>query len=145
MQFPVDVPITFKITSDAPMNAFIIPSLAGQIYAMEGMQTKMHLIADEKGTYTGRSSNFSGAGFSDMIFTAKASNEEEYEDWVNEVKKSNHTLDMSEYNELVKPSKKNKVEYFSPVQDKLFQSIISKFMTPDMHHADHNLNQEIKL
>src|SRR5690606_21377611 len=48
VQFPVDVPITFKITSDAPMNAFIIPSLAGQIYAMEGMQTKMHLIADEK-------------------------------------------------------------------------------------------------
>ncbi|MDC0534770.1 ubiquinol oxidase subunit II [Francisellaceae bacterium] len=145
IQFPVDVPITFKITSDAPMNAFIIPSLAGQIYAMEGMQTQMHLIADEKGSYTGRSSNFSGEGFSGMIFTAKASAEAEYENWVSEVKQTNHTLDMTEYNKIIKPSENNKVEYFSPVQDKLFQAVINKFMTPDMHHIDHNMHQEVKL
>src|SRR6201996_2105180 len=36
---PVDVPITFKITASTVMNSFFIPSLAGQIYAMPGMQT----------------------------------------------------------------------------------------------------------
>ena len=42
---PVDVPITFKITASTVMNSFYIPALAGQIYAMPSMQTKLHAIA----------------------------------------------------------------------------------------------------
>ena len=36
---PVDRPIKFKITSTTMMNSFYIPALAGQIYAMGGMET----------------------------------------------------------------------------------------------------------
>jgi cytochrome o ubiquinol oxidase subunit 2 len=39
---PVDMPINFKITSSSVMNSFYIPALAGQIYAMPGMETKLH-------------------------------------------------------------------------------------------------------
>ena len=41
---PVDVPVTFKITADTVMNSFFIPSLAGQIYAMPGMETELHAV-----------------------------------------------------------------------------------------------------
>src|SRR5688572_21939694 len=44
VQFPEDRPVNFQITSDAPMNSFWIPQLGGQMYAMSGMNTKLHLI-----------------------------------------------------------------------------------------------------
>ena len=46
--FPANTPINFRITSDSVMNSFFIPALGGQIYAMAGMQTKLHLIANRK-------------------------------------------------------------------------------------------------
>ena len=51
VQFPEKTPINFAITSDAPMNSFWIPKLGGQIYAMPGMRSKLHLIANESGSY----------------------------------------------------------------------------------------------
>jgi cytochrome o ubiquinol oxidase subunit 2 len=63
-QFPEKTPINFEITSDAPMNSFWLPELGGQIYAMPGMSTKLHLIADTEGSYRGSSANISGTGFS---------------------------------------------------------------------------------
>ena len=63
MAFPVGTPVNFQITSDSVMNSFFIPQLGGQIYAMAGMQTQLHLIADEAGDYAGISANFSGTGF----------------------------------------------------------------------------------
>ena len=50
------------------MNSFYIPALAGQIYAMPGMETKLHAVINHAGTYEGFSANYSGAGFSGMRF-----------------------------------------------------------------------------
>ena len=47
--FPVNVPVSFKITSDTVMTSFFIPQLGSQIYAMAGMQTRLHLMADQTG------------------------------------------------------------------------------------------------
>ena len=47
--FPVGTPVNFQITSDSVMNSFFIPQLGSQIYAMAGMQTQLHLIADAAG------------------------------------------------------------------------------------------------
>ena len=47
IEIPVDTQIRFNITSAAPMNSFIIPELGGQIYAMTGMITKLHLISEK--------------------------------------------------------------------------------------------------
>ena len=50
------------------MNSLFIPALAGQIYAMPGMQTRLHAVMNHAGDYDGFSANYSGAGFSDMHF-----------------------------------------------------------------------------
>ncbi|SPX11619.1 cytochrome o ubiquinol oxidase subunit II [Escherichia coli] len=43
--FPANTPVYFKVTSNSVMNSFFIPRLGSQIYAMAGMQTRLHLIA----------------------------------------------------------------------------------------------------
>lgn len=65
---PVDRPINFRITASSVMNSFYIPALAGQIYAMPGMETKLHAVINRPGVYKGFSANYSGAGFSGMHF-----------------------------------------------------------------------------
>ena len=70
--FPANTPVQFKVTSNSVMNSFFIPRLGSQIYAMAGMQTRLHLIANEVGTYDGISASYSGPGFSGMKFKAIA-------------------------------------------------------------------------
>jgi len=70
LQFPENTPLNFEITSDAPMNSFWIPALGGQIYAMPGMVTRLHLQALESGEFRGSSANLSGTGFAAMHFLA---------------------------------------------------------------------------
>lgn len=71
------------------MNSFFIPQLGGQIYAMAGMQTHLHLLANETGIYRGFSSNYSGYGFSQMRFKAHSVTEQQFNEWVAAVKAGN--------------------------------------------------------
>lgn len=132
VEFPANTPISFQITSDAPMNSFLIEQLAGQIYAMAGMRTQLHLIADEPGTFNGRSVSFSGDGFANMTFEAKAVSNAEFNQWVNTIKQSPNTLDLNSYNQLVPASHDTSVMYFKLADSDLFNQIIMKFMGPDM-------------
>jgi cytochrome o ubiquinol oxidase subunit 2 len=50
------------------MNSFYVPGAGRQIYAMPGMETKLHAVINQPGEYEGFSANYSGAGFSDMRF-----------------------------------------------------------------------------
>ncbi|EOU1295468.1 cytochrome o ubiquinol oxidase subunit II [Cronobacter sakazakii] len=147
--FPANTPVEFKITSNSVMNSFFIPRLGSQIYAMAGMQTKLHLIANEAGTYDGISANYSGAGFSGMKFKAIATPDNEtFNQWVAKAKQSGKTInDMATYDKLAAPSEYNKVEYFSSVKPDLFKDVINKFMGPgksmDMTQSDgeHNAHE----
>lgn len=138
LQIPVDQPVRFLITSDAPMNSLEIPQLAGQIYAMTGMQTKLNIMATSKGTYTGLSTNFSGDGFSGMRFKVKVSSEADFKEWVAEVKQSQEHLTMAEYNKLTKNSINNPVEYFSTLKPGIFRMAIMKYMG-GMHSTIHGM------
>jgi cytochrome o ubiquinol oxidase subunit 2 len=86
VRFPEKTPLSFKITSNFTMNSFFIPQLGGQIYAMAGMQTHLHLQADETGVFRGISSNYSGYGFSQMRFKAHSVTDAEFAQWVEAVK-----------------------------------------------------------
>lgn len=130
VQFPVGVPVKFLITANGAMNAFQIPHLAGQIYAMAGMRTKLHLIADKTGDYPGFSANFSGDGFADMKFTAHVSTKEGFAAWVKTVKQSPIMLTASEYSKLEKPSANNPVQYYSSVNKDIFETVVMKSMMP---------------
>ncbi len=125
-QFPEKTPIRFEITADAPMNSFWIPHLGGQIYAMPAMRTLLHLIADEQGDFRGSSANLSGEGFAGMTFIARASSEEEFENWVANTKE---TAQMIDYAELAKPSMNNPVETYRSSEG-LFNEILMKYMKP---------------
>ncbi|WGL97767.1 cytochrome o ubiquinol oxidase subunit II [Arsenophonus sp. aPb] len=134
---PVGVPINFKVTAESVMNSFFIPALGGQIYAMAGMQTKLHLIANEPGTYKGFSSSYSGHGFSDMKFNVIATPDmASFDKWVQQVKASPKTLDsMATFNQLAKPSHNVPVTYFSSVKPNLYEELILKF--GHEHHINH--------
>ena len=86
IRFPEKTPVHFHITSDFTMNSFFIPQLAGQIYAMAGMQTHLHVLANDPGVYRGFSSNYSGYGFSQMRFKAHSVTQPEFDTWVSNVK-----------------------------------------------------------
>ena len=136
LAFPKDVPVEFKITSNSVMNSFFIPQLGGQIYAMAGMQTKLHLIGNEAGAYKGISSSYSGAGFSGMKFTAIVTpTEGDFDQWVARVKAASKNLNTTDdFNKLAEPSENNPVEYFAAVKPNLFKETIAKFMGDmDMH------------
>ena len=84
---PVHRPIMFKITASSVMNSFFIPALAGQIYAMPGMETKLHAVINQTGEYDGFSANYSGAGFSGMRFKFHGKTQAEFDQWVASSKK----------------------------------------------------------
>ena len=126
--FPANTPVNFKITSDSVMNVFFIPQLGSQIYAMAGMQTQLHLIADTPGVYDGLSTNFSGAGFPDMMFKAHATSQGDFDAWVAKVKASPNRLGLDNYGELAKPSEKDPVKYFSAVEPVLYAAVLDKYM-----------------
>lgn len=139
IKFPANTPLNFKVTADAPMNSFSIPALGGQIYAMAGMQTQLHLIANENGEFKGYSANFSGQGFSGMKFEAVAVSNEDFNQWVKDVKRSPHKLDVNEYNVIAKPSEDDVTKLYSSVEPELFKQVVMKYMMPDMSDADHAL------
>ena len=128
IEFPVGAPIDFRITSDSVMNSFFIPRLGSQIFAMAGMRTQLHLVADQPGTYDGLSANFSGSGFSDMTFKAIATTEPKFKAWVQSVRASPRQLTQASYAKLEAPSEKNPPEFFSHVPKGLFADVIAKYM-----------------
>jgi len=130
VQFPVDTPVNFRLTADAPMNSFWIPQLGGQVYAMAGMQTKLHLMADKIGSYQGSSANISGEGFAGMTFTAKASSQKDFDAWVRSVKKAEDRLDAQSYEALAKPGKNHPVTYYASSEKGLYDTVIMKYMVP---------------
>jgi len=130
LEFPAHVPINFKITGQAPMNSFWIPQLAGQIYAMEGMQTLLSLIADEPGNYDGMSANFSGEGFNGMKFVARVGSATDFARWIDSVKTTKDTLTRPRYDLLVKPSENDSIHTFGAIDSTLFMSIMMSYMMP---------------
>lgn len=123
---PVDQPVRFKITASTMMNSFFIPALAGQIYAMAGMETKLHAVINEPGVYEGFSANYSGEGYSHMKFKFHGLSEADFNAWVAKVKASNDTLDRPTYLALEVPSSREPVKYFGSIDPTLYHAIFNR-------------------
>jgi cytochrome o ubiquinol oxidase subunit 2 len=109
------------------MNSFFIPALAGQIYAMAGMQTQLNLMASAPGRFVGRNTQYSGDGFPDQQFEVIAMSQDDFDAWIAKVKQSTEALKGAAYAELAKPSTAHPVTYYSSVEAGLFHRIISKY------------------
>lgn len=142
MAAPVDRPITFKITSSSVMNSFYVPALAGMIYAMPGMETKLHAVINKEGVFDGLSSNYSGPGFSHMRFKFHSLNQQGFDGWIAQVKQNGTALNRDAYLKLEKPSEKEPVRYYATVEDGLYRAILNVCATPgkmcmdEMMHID---------
>ena len=122
---PVDRPIAFRITSSSVMNAFYVPTLAGMIYAMPGMETKLHAVINSPTTSRGFSSNYSGAGFSGMHFGFTGMTVADFDTWVAEAKGSADTLTRASYLDLEKPSQNVPPRRYGTVDPVLFDAIVN--------------------
>ncbi|MEM9045556.1 MAG: ubiquinol oxidase subunit II [Pseudomonadota bacterium] len=127
----VDRPIEFHITSATVMNSFYIPALAGQIYAMAGMQTELNAVMNEPGTYEGFSANYSGIGFSHMNFEFHAVDTSGFADWVETVKAGGGMLDRAAYVDLEEASIQHPKVYFGSVEEGLWNRIINMCVGED--------------
>jgi cytochrome o ubiquinol oxidase subunit II len=123
---PAGTPVRFRLTSATVMNSFFIPQLGGQIYTMGGMTTHLNLLADVPGDYPGFSANFSGDGFSDMRFVAKAVPAGDFDNWVKETRRAGAVLDDAGYAALAKPSKAVPPKTYRWVEPDLFERIIDR-------------------
>src|SRR5262244_2398472 len=130
LTIPVGAPISFELTSSGVMNSFFVPQLAGQIYTMSGMVTRLYLRADQAGTYRGMSANYSGAGFSDMVFKVDAVPADKFAQWVAAARATGPTLDALSYAELAKPSQAVAPFAYRDVAPNLFNGISSTAMQP---------------
>jgi cytochrome o ubiquinol oxidase subunit 2 len=123
---PAATPVNFRLTSATVMNSFFVPQLGSQIYTMGGMTTHLNLLADAPGEYPGFSAMFSGDGFADMRFVAKAVPARDFDSWVAQVHGSGSSLDLPTYAELAKPSKAVPPKTYRSVEPKLFDRIIEQ-------------------
>ncbi|WP_243041234.1 ubiquinol oxidase subunit II [Dyella sedimenti] len=125
---PARTPIDFELTADSIMNSFFIPRLGSQVYAMAGMQTQLHLVADQPGTYLGQSSAYSGSGFSDMHFQARAIGDADFRQWIEQAKASPLKLSRDAYRSLAEPSHGYEPTEYAAVDPGLFQTVLNQYM-----------------
>jgi len=123
---PLDRPIEFRITASSVMNSLFIPALAGQIYAMPGMETKLHAVANTAGDYQGFSANYSGAGFSGMHFVFRALDRRDFEQWLVLQRAAGGVLGRSDYLRLEQPSENERVRGFAAVDPSLYRAILNR-------------------
>jgi len=127
---PEGRPLKFRISSSSVMNSFYVPAMAGQIYAMPGMETKLHAVFNETGNYEGFSANYSGAGFSNMRFGVRSMTEAGFERWASQAKARGTTLDRAAYLKLERPSEKEPVRRYAQVDSELFDRIVNMCVEP---------------
>jgi cytochrome o ubiquinol oxidase subunit 2 len=127
---PVDVPVRFSITSSSVMNSFFVPALAGQIYAMPTMETKLHAVINRPGEYEGFSANYSGAGFSHMRFKFFGMSAGDFDGWVQKAKASGQALNRDGYIQLDRPSEREPVRRYGTVAPGLFDAVVNRCVDP---------------
>lgn len=131
MAAPVDVPIEFSITASTVMNSFFIPALAGQIYAMPAMETKLHAVINKAGDYEGFSANYSGHGFSHMRFRFAGMSGADFDGWVAKVREAKDPLNREEYQRLDQPSERVPVRHYGSIMAGLFDAVVNLCVDPN--------------
>ncbi len=128
---PVNRPVALRITASSVMNSLYIPEFAGMIYAMPGMETKLHGVLNKTGVSEGFSSNYSGAGFSGMRFKVRSLEQGEFDRWLSEARSGQETLTRDLYlQRWPSPSEREPVRHFSAVDADLYSAILGMCVEP---------------
>lgn len=127
---PVNRPVALRITASSVMNSLYIPELAGMIYAMPGMETRLHGVLNRTGESEGFSSNYSGAGFSGMRFKVRSLEQGEFDRWIGAARSGQQPLTRDLYLHLTQPSEREPVRHFSSVDAELYSAIVGMCVEP---------------
>ena len=144
LALPADRPVAFHLTSDATMQSFFIPSLGSQIYAMAGMVTQLHLVADRPGRLMGENTQFNGMHFQDDKFDVQVMSPQDFARWSTAQAAVGRTLDAESYGALAThdtttDAKKrfgvssSSLLSFRLGMPDLFSSIVGKYNPSAMH------------
>ena len=132
---PVGRPVRLQLTSDTVMNAFYVPGLAGQIYAMAGMRSSLNLRASKPAQLTGRNMQYSGYGFAAQRFAVKAVSRDAFDAWVATARNAPKTLNAATYADFSRPSANVPVTYYYGIEPGLFAKIVAKNAPAAMKRA----------
>lgn len=81
---PVDTPITLDVSSVDVRHRWWVPALGRAVDAVPGEGNEFTFVADEVGTYEGRSTEYSGPGYSTMRTIVRVVEQAEYETYLEE-------------------------------------------------------------
>lgn len=124
MPMPVDRPVKFALTGDAPMSSFWVPALGSQIYVMNGMESQLNLKADELGDYTGYTTNINGEGYAKMKFEARVLSDSGFSSWVQDASVSRDRMNMDTYHALARPKSETDERTYRLSEPGLFGAIM---------------------
>lgn len=141
LTIPVDRPVHFTLTGDAPMSAFWIPDLGGQIYSMNAMSSQLNLIANRTGVYKGYNTNINGEGYAKMKFDATVVSDDTFGDWAMNIHHHSTGLSEKEYQALAVPGVPEQKLGYRLADKDLYDKIIMKYMhggasSDSSHKAD---------
>lgn len=129
LEIPVGQQVEYWITADnVPMSAFFVPQLGSQIYAMAGMRTRLHLLANEAGVYEGLNTQYNGEGFSDMHFVVNVVEPAAMDAWISDMQKSPNALTAAAYGDLLNQSVNVPPAFYSGVEPGLFENAMHVYM-----------------
>lgn len=124
---PAGRTVSLELTSDTVMQSFLVPQLAGQIYAMAGMRTRLHLRADAPGRFRGENTQFNGMGFQNQSFPVFALSHQDFAAWVARTRRLPARLDASTYARLSAKSSLSHPLAFGAVAPDLFRATIARY------------------
>jgi cytochrome o ubiquinol oxidase subunit 2 len=141
---PAGRPVHFSLTSGRVMNMFWVPKLGGMIATMNRMVTQISLQADEPGRYDGRSTQFSGDGFSDMRFTTRAISPNEFSAWADATRHKGPVLNEAAYVALSQQSRDVRPFTYREANPALFHAIVSQSLPPGPGPSDAQSNAAVR-
>ena len=143
LEIPVGQQVELWITTDnVPMSAFFVPQLGSQIYAMAGMRTRLHLLANELGVFEGLDTQYNGQGFSDMHFAVHSVSRADMKAWVGRLQQTGKPLNQAVYHLLLNPSIANEPAFYAGVDPGLFEQVIDLYKNST--GVSHPRSQQLK-
>ena len=141
LALPTGRPVLLHLTSATVMQSFFIPALGSQIYVMGGMVTQLNLQANAPGASLGENTMYSGAGFHQQKFTARAMSPADFEVWTGKVRATGMPLDAQNLQAIAQPSTRSDLiaalpgarsmdgdVYFNGVSRSLFPAVVMATM-----------------
>ncbi len=122
--------IHLQMTSTSNMNGFYIPQVVPMVDAMPAMESKDAFELNHPATYTGFSTDFSGAGFSWMQFSTRVVPQAAFDGWVQSLQSSPSQLTYAAFQKIAQPTVNvgAKPAYFSAPDKNLFNEVITAAM-----------------